>query len=101
MPASRKMVGSSLAPTFPHKSYFSDLRQDKYLSWVQMMSRAISVDLLCLVSVIVGVKDLHADHAASHIGKAQGIVTCLRATPYHGSRRKVFLPMDVCVQVRL
>ncbi|KAK7796269.1 hypothetical protein U0070_027635, partial [Myodes glareolus] len=44
------------------------------------------------------VKDLHADHAASHIGKAQGIVTCLRATPYHGSRRKVFLPMDVCVQ---
>lgn len=54
-----------------------------------------------LVSVILGVKDLHADHAASHIGKAQGIVTCLRATPYHGSRRKVFLPMDVCVQVRL
>ena len=67
----------------------------------QMMSRAISVDLLCLVSVILGVKDLHADHAASHIGKAQGIVTCLRATPYHGSRRKVFLTMDVCVQVRL
>ncbi|KAB1257974.1 NADH dehydrogenase complex I; assembly factor 6 [Camelus dromedarius] len=44
-----------------------------------------------------GIKDLHADHAASHIGKAQGIVTCLRATPYHGSRRRVFLPMDVCV----
>ena len=55
----------------------------------------------CLVSVVLGVKDLHADHAASHIGKAQGIVTCLRATPYHSSRRQVFLPMDVCVQVRL
>ncbi|XP_050022139.1 NADH dehydrogenase (ubiquinone) complex I, assembly factor 6 [Alexandromys fortis] len=75
-----------------------DMEQDKTLSWVQMMSRTISVDLLCLVSVILGVKDLHADHAASHIGKAQGIVTCLRATPYHGSQRKVFLPMDVCVQ---
>uniref|UniRef100_A0A7N5K8R9 NADH dehydrogenase (ubiquinone) complex I, assembly factor 6 n=1 Tax=Ailuropoda melanoleuca TaxID=9646 RepID=A0A7N5K8R9_AILME len=43
------------------------------------------------------VKDLRADHAASHIGKAQGIVTCLRATPYHGSRRRVFLPMDICM----
>lgn len=48
--------------------------------------------------MIPGVKDVHADHAASHIGKAQGIVTCLRATPYHSSRRQVFLPMDVCVQ---
>lgn len=46
-----------------------------------------------------GVKDVHADHAASHIGKAQGIVTCLRATPYHSSRRKVYLPMDLCMLV--
>lgn len=51
----------------------------------------------CLISKIIGIKDLHADHAASHIGKAQGIVTCLRATPYHGSRRRVFLPMDICM----
>lgn len=52
------------------------------------------------ISELVGVKDIHADHAASHIGKAQGIVTCLRATPYHGSRRRVFLPMDICMLVR-
>ncbi|RLW13104.1 hypothetical protein DV515_00000416 [Chloebia gouldiae] len=44
-----------------------------------------------------GVRDIHADHAASHIGKAQGIVTCLRATPYHCTRQKVFLPMDICM----
>lgn len=48
---------------------------------------------------IPGVTDVHADHAASHIGKAQGIVTCLRATPYHSSRRKVYLPMDICMLV--
>ena len=54
----------------------------------------------CQISEITGIKDLHADHAASHIGKAQGIVTCLRATPYHGSRRRVFLPMDICMLVR-
>ncbi|XP_042529143.1 NADH dehydrogenase (ubiquinone) complex I, assembly factor 6 isoform X2 [Dipodomys spectabilis] len=53
--------------------------------------------LLYLTLEILGIKNLHADHAASHIGKAQGIVTVLRATPYHGSRRKVFLPMDICM----
>ncbi|PNJ44397.1 NDUFAF6 isoform 16, partial [Pongo abelii] len=30
--------------------------------------------LLYLTLEILGIKDLHADHAASHIGKAQGIV---------------------------
>ncbi|KAF7708829.1 NADH dehydrogenase (ubiquinone) complex I, assembly factor 6 isoform X1 [Silurus meridionalis] len=53
--------------------------------------------LLYLLLETLGVKDVHADHAASHIGKAQGIVTCLRATPYHSQRRKVYLPMDICM----
>ncbi|XP_044514139.1 NADH dehydrogenase (ubiquinone) complex I, assembly factor 6 isoform X2 [Gracilinanus agilis] len=53
--------------------------------------------LLYLTLEVLGVRNLHADHAASHIGKAQGIITCLRATPYHSSRRKVFLPMDICM----
>ncbi|KAM9574062.1 NADH dehydrogenase (ubiquinone) complex I, assembly factor 6 isoform 8-T8 [Guaruba guarouba] len=53
--------------------------------------------LLYLTLETLGVRDVHADHAASHIGKAQGIVTCLRATPYHCTRQKVFLPMDICM----
>ncbi|XP_023844789.1 NADH dehydrogenase (ubiquinone) complex I, assembly factor 6 isoform X3 [Salvelinus sp. IW2-2015] len=53
--------------------------------------------LLYLLLESLGVKDVHADHAASHIGKAQGIVMCLRATPYNSSRRKVYLPMDICM----
>ena len=48
-----------------------------------------------------GVKDINADHAASHIGKAQGIVTLLRATPYHISKRQMMLPMDVTIKVNL
>uniref|UniRef100_A0ABM5GC62 NADH dehydrogenase (Ubiquinone) complex I, assembly factor 6 isoform X2 n=1 Tax=Pogona vitticeps TaxID=103695 RepID=A0ABM5GC62_9SAUR len=56
--------------------------------------------LLYLTLEMLGVKDIHADHAASHIGKAQGIVTCLRATPYHASRGLVFLPMDICMLAR-
>lgn len=42
-------------------------------------------------------QELHTTHATSHAGKAQGIVTCLRATPYRGSRRGVFLSLDICV----
>nr|XP_033789063.1 NADH dehydrogenase (ubiquinone) complex I, assembly factor 6 isoform X2 [Geotrypetes seraphini]XP_033789064.1 NADH dehydrogenase (ubiquinone) complex I, assembly factor 6 isoform X2 [Geotrypetes seraphini] len=53
--------------------------------------------LLYLMLETLGVKDIHADHAASHIGKAQGIVTCLRAVPYHSSRRKVLLPVNICI----
>ncbi|TRY86796.1 hypothetical protein DNTS_022602 [Danionella cerebrum] len=53
--------------------------------------------LLYLLLETLGVKNIHADHAASHIGKAQGILTCLRATPYNSHRRKVYLPMDICM----
>ncbi|XP_067392904.1 NADH dehydrogenase (ubiquinone) complex I, assembly factor 6 isoform X1 [Emydura macquarii macquarii] len=53
--------------------------------------------LLYLTLEMLGVRDIHADHTASHIGKAQGIVTCLRATPYHSKRQKIFLPMDICM----
>ncbi|MBN3274558.1 NDUF6 factor, partial [Polyodon spathula] len=57
--------------------------------------------LIYLMLEALGVKDVHADHAASHIGKAQGIVTCLRATPYNSSRRRVYLPMDICMLHRV
>ncbi|XP_077071065.1 NADH dehydrogenase (ubiquinone) complex I, assembly factor 6 isoform X2 [Siphateles boraxobius] len=53
--------------------------------------------LLYLLLETLGVTNVHADHAASHIGKAKGILTCLRATPYNSSRRKVYLPMDICM----
>uniref|UniRef100_A0A6I8S208 NADH dehydrogenase (ubiquinone) complex I, assembly factor 6 n=1 Tax=Xenopus tropicalis TaxID=8364 RepID=A0A6I8S208_XENTR len=53
--------------------------------------------LLYLILETLGIKDVQADHAASHIGKAQGIITCMRAVPYHSSRRQVFLPIDICM----
>ncbi|XP_038069404.1 NADH dehydrogenase (ubiquinone) complex I, assembly factor 6-like [Patiria miniata] len=57
-----------------------------------------SSSLLYLTLEALGVKDVNADHAASHIGKAQGIVTLLRATPYHVSRRQILLPLDVTIK---
>lgn len=40
-----------------------------------------------------------ADHAASHVGKAEGVVTLLRATAYHRTKRNILLPMDIIERV--
>lgn len=72
-------------------------RAYRNLQELETYSENTQSSLLYLLLESLGVKDVHADHAASHIGKAQGIVTCLRATPYNSSRRKVYLPMDVCM----
>ena len=47
----------------------------------------------------LGVKNTNADHAASHIGKAVGICTLLRGTPYHASKRRCYLPLDLLSKV--
>ncbi len=47
----------------------------------------------------VGVRDVQADHAASHVGKAEGIVTLLRASTYHRANRRTPLPMDILMRV--
>ncbi|XP_048254967.1 NADH dehydrogenase (ubiquinone) complex I, assembly factor 6-like isoform X2 [Haliotis rufescens] len=49
----------------------------------------------------LGIKNVHADHAASHIGKTQGLVTLLRSTPYHASRSRVYLPLDLIVKHKI
>ena len=46
-----------------------------------------------------GVQDVSADHAASHLGKAETIVMLLRAVPYYRSRRQVAIPMDILMRV--
>ncbi|XP_070691791.1 NADH dehydrogenase (ubiquinone) complex I, assembly factor 6 [Pempheris klunzingeri] len=74
-----------------------DDRAYRNLQELEAYSENTQSSLIYLLLECLGFKDVHADHAASHIGKAQGIVTCLRATPFHSSRRKVYLPMDVCM----
>uniref|UniRef100_A0A8C5GZM5 NADH dehydrogenase (ubiquinone) complex I, assembly factor 6 n=1 Tax=Gouania willdenowi TaxID=441366 RepID=A0A8C5GZM5_GOUWI len=74
-----------------------DDRAYRNLQELETYSENTQSSLLYLLLECLGVKNVHADHAASHIGKAQGIVMCLRATPYYSSRRKVYLPMDICM----
>ena len=46
-----------------------------------------------------GVQDITADHAASHLGKAETIAMLLRAAPYYRSCRRVPIPMDILMRV--
>ncbi|XP_056261936.1 NADH dehydrogenase (ubiquinone) complex I, assembly factor 6 isoform X2 [Pseudoliparis swirei] len=73
-------------------------RAYRNLQELESYSENTQSSLIYLLLECLGVRNVHADHAASHVGKAQGIVTCLRATPYHSGRRKVYLPMDLCMQ---
>ncbi|KAJ8681046.1 hypothetical protein QAD02_016833 [Eretmocerus hayati] len=45
-----------------------------------------------------GVKDINTDHYASHLGKAHGIITLIRAIPYNAQRRVIDLPQDILMK---
>jgi NADH dehydrogenase [ubiquinone] 1 alpha subcomplex assembly factor 6 len=48
--------------------------------------------------VCAGVVSRDADHAASHLGKAIGVALLLRGTPYQASKRRSYLPLELCSQ---
>lgn len=45
-----------------------------------------------------GIENVHADHAASHLGKAQGITNMIRSTPHSAPRRIINLPQDILLK---
>jgi NADH dehydrogenase [ubiquinone] 1 alpha subcomplex assembly factor 6 len=42
-----------------------------------------------------------AEHCASHLGRAVGIVTLLRASSYHLSNRKCYFPVELLTKVEI
>ncbi|XP_023179547.2 NADH dehydrogenase (ubiquinone) complex I, assembly factor 6 homolog [Drosophila hydei] len=54
--------------------------------------------LLHLLVQLSGVQDVQVDHAASHLGKAQGIAMMLRAIPHAGRQQAVCVPLEVLVR---
>ncbi|XP_011554645.3 NADH dehydrogenase (ubiquinone) complex I, assembly factor 6 [Plutella xylostella] len=54
-----------------------------------------------LLLSIAGVADVHADHAVSHLGKAQGIVNLLRSTQVASHHKMVSLPMEILMKYQL
>ena len=57
--------------------------------------------ILYLTLESLNVRTLDCDHAASHVGRAQGLVTFLRAIPYNARRQQVYVPLDLLVQYKV
>lgn len=57
--------------------------------------------LLYLQLESVGVKSLEADHAASHMAKAMGIATMLRAFPFHMHQNRMVIPAEITAKVTI
>ncbi|KAG0168001.1 hypothetical protein DFQ30_005398 [Apophysomyces sp. BC1015] len=49
----------------------------------------------------LGLRDVHADHAISHIGKMIGISTFLRSMPFHLSQKRLVLPAQITAKYKL
>eukprot|EP00048_Salpingoeca_helianthica_P022449 m.18322 g.18322 ORF g.18322 m.18322 type:complete len:310 (-) comp7333_c0_seq1:24-953(-) len=60
---------------------------------LEKYSEQTNVSLLYLLLETAGLRKLEIDHATSHVGKALGMVTLLRATPFLAKRGKVRLPL--------
>lgn len=45
-----------------------------------------------------GIKDVKVDHAASHLGKAQGITNLIRSILHNAQRRSIVVPQDVLMK---
>ncbi|OAD56659.1 NADH dehydrogenase (ubiquinone) complex I, assembly factor 6 [Eufriesea mexicana] len=48
-----------------------------------------------------GITDINADHAASHMGKAHGIVNLIRSIPYNIRKRTNMLPQDILMKYNI
>jgi len=58
-----------------------------------------SVYLLLLE--VLGNTSGHAKHAATQLGKCEGLVTVLRGLPYNAARRRCYLPTDLMLEQEL
>ncbi|EGG16803.1 UPF0551 family protein [Cavenderia fasciculata] len=73
-----------------------DAVQPKDLEELEAYSDDINTSLLMLTLESMGVKgNSDVEHAASHLGKAMGLVTLIRGTPYHIRTRKLYIPTSI------
>jgi len=73
-------------------------QQPQTVEQLEEFSEATGSALLYLTLEAQGVRDVQADHAASHIGKALAISTVLRATPHHATNNQVYIPVQLLRQ---
>ena len=71
---------------------FSSLEQ------VEQYGEAAFSSIYLLLLELLGNDNGHAKHAATQLGKCEGLVTLLRGTPYNVSKRRVHLPSDLMME---
>ncbi|GJP53452.1 hypothetical protein CLOM_g12617 [Closterium sp. NIES-68] len=65
---------------------------------VEQYAESTSSALLYLSMQAAGIHSVQADHAASHIGKAEGMALLLRGASYHAAQRRTHIPLDVAAK---
>ncbi|XP_059060636.1 NADH dehydrogenase (ubiquinone) complex I, assembly factor 6 isoform X2 [Achroia grisella] len=76
----------------------SNILKSKYfrnLEDVEKYSEDTVSSIYYLILSVAGVQNVHADHAASHLGKAQGLANILRSILVSNHHKMVSLPMDI------
>lgn len=89
------------------KHYFQRLLDARWKKWQTVSFNDMSAieqyseDTVSPVNYLLlqtkGIQNVHIDHVASHLGKAQGIVTTIRSVPYHARRRTMILPKNLLI----
>lgn len=75
--------------------------QPRAISDLESYSEETASSLLYLTLEACGLRNHESEHAASHIGKAIGISTLLRATPYHLRARHCYIPSSLTTKHNL
>lgn len=70
----------------------------KTLASLEDYAENTTSSMLYLQLEAAGIKNTKADHVASHVGKAIGLVNLLRGTPFHARRRSTMLPTDLMMK---
>eukprot|EP01112_Ceratiomyxa_fruticulosa_P004266 TRINITY_DN1473_c0_g1_i10.p1 TRINITY_DN1473_c0_g1~~TRINITY_DN1473_c0_g1_i10.p1 ORF type:complete len:365 (+),score=73.36 TRINITY_DN1473_c0_g1_i10:381-1475(+) len=68
---------------------------------IEAYAEDIYSSILYLMLECNKVKSIQADHAASHIGRALGIMTVLRAIPFHAQNRNILLPLELTTKYNI
>ncbi|KAG1668088.1 hypothetical protein FOA52_010498 [Chlamydomonas sp. UWO 241] len=66
------------------------------MTGLEKYAEGTASQLMYLQLAAAGIASRDADHAASHLGKAVGLATLLKGTPFHAARRRSYLPLDLC-----
>lgn len=74
------------------------IAQPKSLDDLVDYSEATASSLLYLALESGDIRNIQADHAASHLGKAIGLTTILKALPYHSLENQVYVPIDLTLK---